>query len=91
MIDNGTDIPGTILDECSDSFCEVFQKADLIIAKGQGNYETLSQTRLQSGQSLFFLLKVKCPVIARDLGRKVGGMFAQQLRNGQNEGEERGS
>jgi uncharacterized protein with ATP-grasp and redox domains len=42
IIDNGSDAPGTLLDDCSSTFRERFEKADLIIAKGQGNYESLS-------------------------------------------------
>jgi uncharacterized protein with ATP-grasp and redox domains len=64
VIDNGSDAPGTILETCSVAFRRRFQSADLVIAKGQGNYETLSE----ADKSIFYLLKVKCPVIARDIG-----------------------
>ncbi len=64
VIDSGVNAPGVILPECSDRFRRVFDKADLIIAKGQGNYETLSDT----DRPVFFLLKAKCPVIARRIG-----------------------
>ena len=70
VIDNGTDAPGTILETCSKAFIDRFEKADLIIAKGQGNYEALSDV----DKNIFFLLKVKCPVIAEDIGCKVGEM-----------------
>jgi len=36
IIANGSDAPGTLLDDCSSAFRERFEKADLIIAKGQG-------------------------------------------------------
>ena len=68
MIDNGSDVPGTILGSCSPAFRRVFEQAELVVAKGQGNYETLSQV----DQRIYFLLKAKCPVIARDLGCEVG-------------------
>ncbi len=68
VIDNGTDVPGTVPELCSDQFREAFQAADLIVAKGQGNYETLSDT----DKNIFFLFKVKCPVIARHSGHKLG-------------------
>ncbi|MFW6325005.1 MAG: damage-control phosphatase ARMT1 family protein [Desulfovibrionales bacterium] len=68
VIDNGADAPGTLLDECPDSFLEHFRKADLIVAKGQGNYETLNTA---SGP-IFFLFKVKCPVVAAKAGLEVG-------------------
>ena len=71
VIDNGSDGPGTILETCSQSFLDRFEKADLIIAKGQGNYETLSGI----DKNIFFLLKAKCPVIANDIGCKVGEMI----------------
>ena len=68
IIDNGSDAPGTLLDDCSAGFRERFRSAGLVIAKGQGNYETLSG----SDNRIFFLLKVKCPVIARHCGLPVG-------------------
>ena len=68
IIDNGSDAPGTILADCSPDFRERFAQADLVISKGQGNYETLSD---QDGV-MWFLLKAKCPVIARDIGCPVG-------------------
>ncbi|MCK4625504.1 MAG: DUF89 family protein, partial [Phycisphaerae bacterium] len=58
VIDNGSDAPGTILEDCSDDFRRRFDEADLVIAKGQGNYETLSE----AGRDIFFILKAKCPV-----------------------------
>ena len=74
VIENGSDALGTILDDCSEAFQERFHAADLVIAKGQGNYETLSEAE----KNIFFLLKVKCPVIARDIGRHVGDMVLQR-------------
>jgi uncharacterized protein with ATP-grasp and redox domains len=76
VIDNGSDAPGTILESCSQSFRMRFEKADLIIAKGQGNYETLSDVC----KNIFFVLKVKCPVIARDIGCEVGRMIFQKTK-----------
>jgi len=75
VIDNGTDIPGTVLEACSDAFRERFDAADLIISKGQGNYETLSDCHREG---LFFLLKAKCSMIARDLGCEVGRLVIRR-------------
>ena len=75
-IDNGSDAPGTILEECSDAFRSRFRDAGLIIAKGQGNYETLSDI----DKNIFFILRAKCPVIAADLGCEVGEMVLQRSR-----------
>jgi uncharacterized protein with ATP-grasp and redox domains len=70
VVDSGSDVPGTIVGECSEEFRNHFAEADLVIAKGQGNYETLSDER----KSMFFLLKAKCPVIANDIGCDEGDM-----------------
>jgi uncharacterized protein with ATP-grasp and redox domains len=74
VIDNGSDGPGTILETCSQVFVDRFEKADLVIAKGQGNYETLSDI----DKNIFFVLKAKCPVIARDLDCEVGEMIFRE-------------
>lgn len=70
VIDNGSDAPGTILGECSEEFKRRFENADMIIAKGQGNYETLSNVK----KDIFFVLKAKCPVIAKHIGCEVGSL-----------------
>ena len=89
VIDNGSDAPGTILEDCSAEFRRRFDQADLVIAKGQGNYETLNEVP----KDIHFMLKAKCPVIARDLRCHVGGLIlrrsrhaaaALEVRNGEN-------
>ncbi|HBC89274.1 MAG TPA: hypothetical protein DCZ94_20225 [Lentisphaeria bacterium] len=70
VISNGSDAPGTILDDTSSEFRLCFGQADMIIAKGQGNYETLSGR----SRKICFMLTVKCPVIARHIGEPVGSM-----------------
>ena len=71
VIDNGDDAPGTVLENCSKQFLEHFEKADLIISKGQGNYETLNDVN----KNIFFILKAKCPVVAKQLGCEIGTMI----------------
>jgi len=68
VIDNGHDAPGAILEQCSESFQQRFRDADLIIAKGQGNFETLSEY----DRDICFLFKVKCPVVSKYLGIELG-------------------
>jgi len=68
VIANGYDAPGTILEFCSDEFLDIYRNADLIISKGQGNYEGLSDET----ENIFFLLTAKCDVVAESLGAKVG-------------------
>jgi uncharacterized protein with ATP-grasp and redox domains len=68
VMDSGVQAPGTILSLSSPDFREKFKQAELILAKGMGNYETLSEV----DAPIFFLLQVKCPVIGRDIGASVG-------------------
>ena len=63
VLTNGTACPGTPLVACSAEFQQHFNEADLIISKGMGNYETLSEVRAP----VFFLFTVKCAEVARHL------------------------
>ncbi len=74
LVSTGSDAPGTILSHCSEEFRRLYDEATLIIAKGQANYETLSE----EGPRLFFLLQVKCPIIACDVGVPVGSIVLEQ-------------
>jgi len=74
VTDNGSDVPGTILEQCSSEFREVFGQADMIISKGQGNFETLED----SGRDIFFLMKVKCDVVAMETGLPLGSIHFQR-------------
>jgi uncharacterized protein with ATP-grasp and redox domains len=68
IIDNGAICPGTPLALCSPEFLHRFQNAALVIAKGQGNFESLSEC----GREVFFLLTVKCPVVGGHLAELAG-------------------
>ncbi len=68
IIDNGTDALGTVLDQCSPSFIECFNSADIVIAKGQANFETLNT----ADREIYFLTQIKCPVIANYYGYQTG-------------------
>lgn len=68
LISSGCSTPGTILDTCTPEFLELFGAADVVISKGQGNYEALCPTP----RPLYLLLKAKCALIARRLGCQVG-------------------
>lgn len=64
IIDNGDGSLGTVLSRTSDDFKEVYKRADVVIAKGQANYECLSE----ENKNIYFLLMTKCDVIAKDIG-----------------------
>jgi len=79
VVANGSDAAGTLLATCSRAFRETFRKAPLIIAKGQANYECLSE----AGRRVFFLLQTKCPVVARDVGVPQGSTILRQGQDSQ--------
>ena len=87
IIDNGSDAPGTILDDCSIEFRRIFKEADVVIAKGQGNFESLSD----DPREIFFLYKTKCSVISRQSGFCLGTYVLARRSHGQNLPEERSS
>ncbi len=74
VMTNGSDAPGTRLSDCSPEFTQAFQSAGLIISKGQGNFEGLSDVPAP----IFFLFKVKCPVIARETRAEIGAVVLRE-------------
>jgi len=78
IVSSGTSAPGTVLKTCNDDFLEMFRNADVVISKGQGNYEALSGV----DRPIFFLLRAKCPVVAEDLGVKDGDLILKGINMG---------
>ena len=78
IISSGSAYPGTVLENCSLEFRQIFDEAEMVIAKGQGNYESL----MDVGRPVFFLLQVKCPIIAREIGAPLWSIV---LKHGGNE------
>jgi len=83
LVDTGDDAPGVLLDRCSDDFRATFDRSDLLILKGQGNYESLSDIR---GKQCVFLTRVKCEVFAEDIGYPVGSNVVDIRFNAEGEG-----
>lgn len=79
IIDNGSDAPGTILSDCNPEFRRRFADADLIIAKGQGNFETLSD----EPANIYFLFKVKCPLVAALVNQPIGVQMVLKTKEGE--------
>ena len=69
IISNGYDAPSTILEKSSVEFNEIFLNADLVISKGQGNFEGLHDN---TSKNIFFLLMTKCDVISEVLNTRKG-------------------
>ncbi len=74
LIDNGSDVPGTLLESCSPRFRDEFSRAEIVVSKGQGNYETLSD----APREVFFLLRAKCATICEDLGCSMGDILVHR-------------
>ncbi len=72
LISNGYDAPSTLVDNCSAKFQDLFSKADVVISKGQGNFEGLLN---EKRESIYFMLMAKCDVIAEMLGVRKGDLI----------------
>ena len=75
IVSSGTNAPGTILTTCSNEFRKIYNEAKLVISKGQGNYEGLSDKK----KPIFFMLKAKCYVIAKDIGVNEGDIVLRGI------------
>jgi len=70
LIESGTPYLGTYIPSCTPEFQDLFQNSPLVLAKGQANFETLND----NNRDIFFLLKVKCDVISKEIGYPVGSL-----------------
>ena len=75
IMTTGTDCIGVLFKECSQEFLKEFESNQLMISKGQGNYESLSDIK---NKELYFLLKVKCPIIAESIDVKLGSIVLKK-------------
>ncbi|MDA8170654.1 MAG: ARMT1-like domain-containing protein [Nitrospiraceae bacterium] len=77
VVDNGSDCIGTILDMTSPGFRNIYEKAGLVISKGQGNFETLMDEGKR--KNIFFLFQSKCEVVSRELALPLKSMLLKRL------------
>jgi len=70
IISTGARIPGIVIDKCSEEFVKEFYSADLVIAKGQGNFETL-YFEPKRPKKLYYLFVVKCNSVAKLIGANI--------------------
>ena len=78
LISTGTDSIGIIEEDVSEEFLEIFNKSDMVIAKGLGNYEGLGEMELGE-KPVFCLLNAKCKPVARDIGVNLGDNIVLKL------------
>lgn len=74
-ISSGNRTPGVILGKANRIFLDLYDQADIILSKGQGNYEGLSD---DADERVFFLFRAKCTIIARHVGVKEGTMIVKK-------------
>lgn len=75
VVENGTDIPGTQLDKINSRSKEIINDSDLIIAKGQGNFETL----FGCGKNIYYIFLCKCDLFTRRFNiEKFKGIFVNE-------------
>ncbi len=75
VIDTGCDYPGVVLEHSSPEFIKEFNKAEMIISKGQANFECMNEFK----RDIYFLLRVKCPAIAIITGSPQGSIVLKQI------------
>ena len=74
-LSSGSVYPGTVLTETTSRFRQLFAAADVVLAKGQGNLETLLP---HADKRLFFLLRIKCDYMAALTGVQKGSLVLMQ-------------
>ncbi|WP_419769464.1 MAG: damage-control phosphatase ARMT1 family protein [Candidatus Marinarcus sp.] len=75
VISTGVDTPGLELSRTTTTFRDIFEKAELIISKGMGNFECLESL---NEKKIFFLFKVKCNVVAKTIKKEIGDIILKQ-------------
>ncbi|ACV63641.1 protein of unknown function DUF89 [Desulfofarcimen acetoxidans DSM 771] len=73
VITTGSQYLGTSLANISPELLQLLQKTDLIISKGQANFESLEQ-EAWARERIFFLLKIKCDCVAEVAGARLGDL-----------------
>lgn len=77
VITTGNDIIGVSLEESSTEFLSRLKTADLIIAKGQGHYESMTEIEDKLARPICYLLRAKCILVAQSLGVPVKANVAK--------------
>jgi uncharacterized protein with ATP-grasp and redox domains len=81
IITTGINKLGVPLDKVSKDFLETMDNADLIISKGQSNYETLlPYVNKEEHKPVWFLLRGKCGFIAESLGATLGSYISKYFK-----------
>lgn len=76
VIDAGVHTPGYDLSQASKASLEIFEKADIVISKGMGNFESLYG---ETERSIYYLFMVKCNVVSEQIGQPVKSMIFKRV------------
>jgi uncharacterized protein with ATP-grasp and redox domains len=79
LVDSCVDTPGFLVERASEAAREIYQSADLVLAKGMGNFECMESL---ADKRVMFLLKIKCSVVAEKVGENIGDLVAMMGRKG---------
>jgi len=74
LVDSGVNTPGFTYNRANSYSQKLFDRVDLVISKGMGNYECLSPFHRKN---ICFLLKVKCEVVAKSLNKEIGDIVCK--------------
>ena len=77
IINNGDYSLGTVLNKTSLEFNQIYQQADIIISKGQANFESLNE----ENKNIYFLLITKCDVIANYLNTDINKLICMKINS----------
>ncbi|MDR2342002.1 MAG: ARMT1-like domain-containing protein [Campylobacteraceae bacterium] len=82
VVNSGVPTPGFVLELANEEAVRLFKEADLVIAKGMGNYECLSE---YEGFNMFYLFKVKCCVVSEAVNAPLGALVCKKSLGEYNE------
>ena len=74
LVDSGVNTPGFAYNRANKYSQELFDSVDLVLSKGMGNYECMSELQRKN---ICFLLKIKCNVVANSLNKNLGDIVCK--------------
>lgn len=81
IITTGDDTIGVVMNRVSEEFKKEMKKAEIIISKGQGNFESLIGLEKNIGRPICYVLRVKCEVVAKHLGVQAGSNVVKFIQD----------
>ncbi len=76
IVETGSDYAGTMISLASPDFVDIYNNSDIVISKGQGNFETLE---IERSKGIFFIFKVKCSIVSEHSGLPVNSLVLGYL------------